>query len=118
MIPTSGKYFYIQCTRVSPGDYDDCCTLNEFNWSCLLCLLDVLPPDNACDLNIDSGLTVCYFDDALLSPEGHFSGSFTASSCVFHHNAQGLLSKFTDTTQWLHSCHGSNVIVCSSETWL
>ena len=81
-------------------------------------MFDVLPPDNVCDLSADSGLTVPHFDDALLLPEDLFSGSSTASLCVVHHNVQGLLSKFTDITQWLHSCYGSNIIVCCSETWL
>ena len=42
----------LRCTRVSPDDYDHYCTFIEFNWSCLLCLFDVLPPDNVCDSSI------------------------------------------------------------------
>lgn len=73
---------------------------------------------NVSDLSADSGPIVPRIDDTLLLPEDLFSGSFTAALRVVHHNVQGLLSKFTDITQWLHSCHGSNIIVCCSETWL
>ena len=81
-------------------------------------MFDVLPPDNVCDLNTGSGLATPHFDDELLLPEDLFSGSFTASLRVVHHNVQGLLSKFTEITQWLHLCYDLNIIVCCSETWL
>ena len=116
---TCGKCFHIECTRVSSNDqYDHYCTLSEFDWSCLLCLFDVLPPDNVCDLSTGSELAIPHFDDKLLLPEDLFSGSFTASLHVVHHNVQGLLSKFTEITQWLHSCYDLNIIVNCSETWL
>ena len=115
---TCSKWFHIECTRVSPDDYDHYCTLSEFDWSCLLCLFDVLPPNNVCNLNTGSGLATPHFDDKLLLPEGLFGGSFTASLCIVHHNVQGLLSKFIEFTQWLHSCYNLNIIVCCSETWL
>ena len=71
---------------MSSDDYEAYCTLTEFNWSCLLCLFDVLPPDNVCDVDADSGLTVSHFDGSLLLPENLFSGPFTASLHVVHHN--------------------------------
>ena len=112
---TCDRWFHIQCMRVSSDDYVAYCTLSEFNWSCLLYLFDVLPPDNICDVDADSDSEVTFSHGSLLLPEDLFSGTFTASLCVVHHNVQGLLSKFTDLTQWLHSCHGSNIIVCCSE---
>ena len=78
----------------------------------------MLPPDNVCDSSTDFGLAAPHFDDALLLPEDLFGGSFTASLRVVHHNVQGLLSKFTEITQWLHLSCNSNIILCCSETWL
>ena len=76
--------------RMSSDDYD--CILSEFNWSCLLYLFDVWPPDNACDVDTDSdsGVTVSHSDGSLLLPEDLFSGTFTASLHVVHHNVQGF----------------------------
>ena len=115
---TCSKWFHIECIRVSPDDYDHYCTLIEFNWSCLLCLFDVLPPDNVCDSSTDFELATPHFDDTLLLPEDLFCGSFTASLRVVHHNVLGLLSKFTEITQLLHLSCNSNIILCCSETWL
>ena len=68
----------------------------------------------------DFGLATPHFDDTLLLPEYLFCGSFTASFRAVHHNVtvQGLLSKFTEITQWLHLSCNSNIILCCSETWL
>ena len=93
---TCSNWFHIECTRVSPDDYDRYYSLLEFNWSCLLCLFDVLPPGNICDSSTDFGLAAPHFNDALLLPEDLFGGSFTASLRVLYHNVQGLLSKFTE----------------------
>ena len=54
----------------------------------------------------------------LLVPSDIFEESLTADLRVVHHNVQGLLSKFSEIGQWLNSSHGSNIIICCSETWL
>ena len=116
------KWFHIQCTRVSPEEYDHYITLDQFDWSCLLCLFDILPPGDVCgDCDIISTLSdsqSIHLDNSLLLPSDIFEEPLTADLCVVHHNVQGLLSKFTEISQWLHASYGSNLIVCCSETWL
>ena len=93
----------------------------QFDWSCLLCLFDVLPPDDVCDSHIISTPSNVHSVDSnelLLLPSDIFKESITTDLCVVHHNVQGLLSKFTEISQWLHISFGSNLIVCCSETWL
>ena len=103
-----------------PEEYDHYITLHQFDWSCLLCLFDILPPDDGCDLSIVSTLfdSQSHLDNTLLLPLDIFEESLTADLWIVHHNVHGLLSKFTEIGQWLHSSHGSNIIVCCSETWL
>ena len=48
------KWFHVECTRVSSEEYDHYSTLDQFDWSCLLCLFDALPPDDVCDSHIIS----------------------------------------------------------------
>jgi len=85
---------------------------------CLLCLFNILSPDDAFDLCIVSTLSdsQSHLDNMLLLPSDIFEESLTADLHVAHHNVQGLLSKFTEFGQWLHSSYGSNIIVCCSET--
>jgi len=66
-----------------------------------------LPPDDA--LCIVSTLSDSQ-SHLLLLPSDIFEESLTADLRVVHHNVQGLLSKFTEIDQWLHSSHGSNII--------
>ena len=101
---------------VSSEEYDHYITLDQFDWSCLLCLFNVLPPDDVCDSHIISTLSDVHSvnsNDSLLLPSDILKESITADLCVVHHNVQGLLSKFTEISQWFHINYDSNLIVCS-----
>ena len=83
------KWFHVECTRVSSEEYDHYITLDQFDWSCLLCLFDVLPPDDVCDSHIISTLSNVHSVDSnesLLLPSAMFKESITADLCVVHHN--------------------------------
>ena len=88
----------------------------NFNWICTLCLFRQLPSAVTCDdstnttNNMDPTSDLLFASDIIASP--------VSGVRVIHHNVQGLMSKITEISDWLHGCDGDHVVFCCSETWL
>ena len=116
-----GLWCHINCANVSGKEYDHYYELAEFNWLCPLCLFDQLPNTEVINDDDDD-------DDFSASADMSFSpdlpspmdiiGSPVDGVQIVHHNVRGLLSKFSEVSQWLFEAHNSPIILCCSETWI
>ena len=109
-------WFHTRCVRVSDANYADYCSLVNFNWICTLCLFRQLPSAVTCDdstnttNNMDTISDLLFARDIIASP--------VSGVRVIHHNLQGLMSKITVISDWLHGRDRDHVVFCCSETWL
>ena len=116
-----GLWCHIKCANVSGKEYDHYCELAEFDWLCPLCLFDQLPnteiindDDDDDDFSASADMS---FSPDLPSPMD-IIGSPVDGVRIVHHNVRGLLSKFSEVSQWLFEAHNSPIILCCSETWI
>ena len=112
-----GLWSHIKCVNVSSECYDAYSQLDEFNWLCPICLFDQLLSSEVIDGNDDG---ICISADVPLSlPLPIEKISLPVGGVrVIHHNVRGLLSKFTEISQWLLEAYQSPTVLCCSETWI
>ena len=108
------NWFHIKCVAVTPTQHETFCDSEEFSWQCPGCLLSHLPSGEDSSLSLLDASQSSY---DLSLPIDLFQGPCEGVRLI-HHNVQGLNSKLTEITQWLHSAYRLPIILCCSETWL
>ena len=109
-------WFHTRCIQVSDANDAYYCSLVSFNWICTLCLFHQLPIIDTCEDSISPPNNMDRASDLLLASD--ITDSPISGVCMIHHNVQGLMSKVTEISDWLHGCDQDHVIFCCSETWL
>ena len=112
------RWCHIKCVSVSDIEHDNYCELGEFNWLCPICLFNQLPSLEVIDDVVDS----CGSADISCSSDLPCLMDIIDSPVdgvrFVHHNVRGLLSKFSEVSEWLFKARNSPLILCCSETWI
>ena len=105
-------WYHIGCVGISHCEYFRYLSLSDFNWICqCACSVNyyamkfchwICDMKNKCDIPPQ-------FDDDVMEVIGHVPAY--ESVRLIHHNVQGLLSKVTKVSQWLHRCENSHKIL-------